>query len=99
MNQAELIAKVAAISGESRRAVEAVLKTTADVITAELEEGGEVALPGLGKLQVKSREARTGRNPKTGEEIPITARRVVTFHASQKLKSMVEETSPLARAA
>lgn len=62
MNQAELISKVASISGETRKAVEAVLKTTADVIAAtELEEGGEVALPGLGKLQVKNRAARTGR--------------------------------------
>ena len=91
MNQAELIAKVAAISGESRRAVEAVLKTTADVITAELEEGGEVALPGLGKLQVKSREARTGRNPKTGEEISIPAKKVPHFAAAKALKDAVDK--------
>ena len=91
MNQAELIAKVAAISGESRKAVEAVLKTTADVITAELEEGGEVALPGLGKLQVKSREARTGRNPKTGEEISIPAKKVPHFAAAKALKDAVDK--------
>ena len=91
MNQAELIAKVAAISGESRKAVEAVLKTTADVITAELEEGGEVALPGLGKLQVKSREARSGRNPKTGEEISIPAKKVPHFAAAKALKDAVDK--------
>ena len=91
MNQAELIAKVAAISGESRKAVEAVLKTTADVITAELEEGGEVALPGLGKLQVKSREARVGRNPKTGEEISIPTKKVPHFAAAKALKDAVDK--------
>ena len=91
MNQAELIAKVAAISGESRKAVEAVLKTPADVITAELEEGGEVALPGLGKLQVKAREARAGRNPKTGEEISIPAKTVPHFVAAKVLKDAVDK--------
>ncbi len=47
-------------------------------------------LPGIGKLVLKNRAARVGRNPKTGEEIAISARRVVTFHASQKLKANVE---------
>jgi len=47
-------------------------------------------LPGLGKLVVRVQNPRVARNPKTGEEIAITARRVVTFHASQKLKAMVE---------
>ena len=89
MNQSELVAKVAGISGESRKTVEAVLKTTADVIAAELQEGGEVALPGLGKLGVKAREARTGRNPKTGEQIAIPAKRVPHFSASKALKDAV----------
>jgi integration host factor subunit alpha len=44
----------------------------------------------LGNFQLREKPQRPGRNPKTGEEIPITARRVVTFHASQKLKAMVE---------
>ena len=46
--------------------------------------------PGFGNFQLREKPQRPGRNPKTGEEIPITARRVVTFHASQKLKAMVE---------
>lgn len=89
MNQSELVAKVAGISGESRKAVEAVLKTTADVIAAELQEGGEVPLPGLGKIGVKQREARTGRNPKSGEEIAIPAKRVPHFSAAKALKDAV----------
>ena len=91
MNQSELVAKVASISGESRKAVEAVLKTTADVIAAELFEGGEVALPGLGKIGVKQREARTGRNPKTGEAIAIPAKRAPRFSASKALKDAVSQ--------
>ncbi|MFA7269862.1 MAG: HU family DNA-binding protein [Sterolibacterium sp.] len=91
MNQAELILKVASISGESKKAVEAVLKTAADVITAALQEGGEAVLPGLGKLTVKDKPARKGRNPKTGEEIDIPARRAPHFGAAKALKDAVNQ--------
>lgn len=89
MNQSELIAKVAAISDENRKAVEAVLKTTADVIAAELFEGGEVVLPGLGKLGVSVRAARSGRNPLTGEVMQIPEKRVPHFKAAKALKDAV----------
>lgn len=89
MNQSELISKVASISGETRKVVESVLKTTSDVITAELHEGGEVPLPGLGKLGVKSRKARTGRNPKTGEELKIAAKNAPHFSAAKALKDAI----------
>jgi len=59
-------------------------------IRTALEEGRSVKLSGFGNFQLREKPQRPGRNPKTGEEIPITARRVVTFHASQKLKAMVE---------
>ena len=55
--------------------------------------GESVKLSGFGNFQLREKPQRPGRNPKTGEEIPITARRVVTFHASQKLKAMVEAAS------
>lgn len=89
MNQSELIAKVATISGESKKAVEAVLKTTGHVIGAVLKEGGEVTLPEIGKLHVKDRAARAGHNPKTGEAITIAARRVPAFSAAKALKDAV----------
>lgn len=89
MNQSELITKVAEVSGESRKAVEAVLKTTGDVIAAKLHEGGEVALPGIGKLYAKAKAARQGRNPKTGEKLTIAARHVPAFSASKALKDAV----------
>ena len=59
-------------------------------IRATLERGEEVKISGFGNFQLRDKPQRPGRNPKTGEEVPITARRVVTFHASQKLKAMVE---------
>ncbi|MDP2830172.1 MAG: HU family DNA-binding protein [Sulfuricellaceae bacterium] len=86
MNQSELILKVASISGESKKAVEAVLKTAADVILASLHEGGEAILPGLGKLTVIDKPARQGRNPATGEAIDIPARRAPAFKAAKALK-------------
>ncbi len=86
MNQSELIAKVAAISGESKKATEAVLKASVDVITSTLQAGGEVSLNGLGKLVVKERAAREGRNPATGEPIQIQAGKVPGFKAAKALK-------------
>ena len=78
-----------------------MVETFFDEIRNALERGEAVKLSGFGNFQLRDKPQRPGRNPKTGEEIPITARRVVTFHASQKLKGMVEDASnkPLARAA
>ena len=66
-----------------------------------LERGEDVKLSGFGIFNLREKSQRPGRNPKTGEEIPITARRVVTFHPSQKLKAMVEVSNQksIARAA
>ena len=55
-----------------------------------LEEGHEVKLSGFGNFILRDKHQRPGRNPKTGEEIPISARRVVTFRPGQKLKARVE---------
>ena len=66
-------------------------------IRAALESGRTVKLSGFGNFQLRDKAQRPGRNPKTGEEIAITARRVVTFHASQKLKEAVAKTHPSLR--
>jgi integration host factor subunit alpha len=60
-------------------------------IRTSLEEGDSVKLSGFGNFELRQKAERPGRNPKTGEGIPITARRVVTFHASQKLKAAVDD--------
>lgn len=59
-------------------------------ISNSLEKGQEVRISGFGNFTIRDKPPRPGRNPKTGEEIPISARRVVTFQASQKLKTAVE---------
>jgi len=56
-------------------------------IKETLEQGEPVKVSGFGKFELRDKTSRPGRNPKTGAEIPITARRVVTFRASQKLKA------------
>lgn len=87
--------------GLNKREAKDMVETFFDEIRNALERGESVKLSGFGNFQLRDKPQRPGRNPKTGEEIPITARRVVTFHASQKLKAMVEVTSrkPLARVA
>jgi len=62
-------------------------------IKLTLERGEDVKLSGFGSFELRDKRKRPGRNPKTGEEIAVSARRVVTFHASQKLKQLVEESS------
>lgn len=89
MNQADLILKIAQVSGLAKKDVENVLKTAGDVISAELASGGEVTLPGIGKLGVKERAARNGRNPATGESLVIPAKRVPEFSAAKVLKDAV----------
>lgn len=54
-----------------------------------LEQGNNIKLSGFGNFELRDKSSRPGRNPKTGEDIPITARRVVTFHASAKLKNAI----------
>jgi integration host factor subunit alpha len=72
---------------ESKDMVEAFFEE----IRTALESGDSVKLSGFGNFELRVKSERPGRNPKTGEDIPISARRVVTFHASQKLKGTVEE--------
>ena len=77
--------------GLNKREAKDLVETFFEEIRAALEKGDSVKLSGFGNFQLREKPQRPGRNPKTGEEIPISARRVVTFHASQKLKSLVEK--------
>jgi len=76
--------------GLNKREAKDMVESYFEEIRAQLEHGESVKLSGFGNFQLRDKPQRPGRNPKTGEDIPITARRVVTFHPSQKLKSMVE---------
>lgn len=75
--------------GLNKREAKGMVETFFDEIRGSLVDGEEVKLSGFGNFSLRSKNPRPGRNPKTGVEITITARRVVTFHASQKLKARV----------
>jgi integration host factor subunit alpha len=64
-----------------------------DLVSHSLVDGDDVKITGFGNFQIRTKSPRPGRNPRTGEAIPIAARRVVTFHASQKLKEQIQAGS------
>ena len=76
--------------GLNKREAKDMIDAFFDRIGQSLETGTEVKISGFGNFQLRNKSARPGRNPKTGQLIPIAARRVVTFHASQKLKDVEE---------
>ena len=84
--------------GLNKREAKDMVEAFFEEVRTSLEGGDTVKLSGFGNFQLRDKPQRPGRNPKTGEEIPITARRVVTFHASQKLKTAVEAAQEAAKA-
>lgn len=77
--------------GLNKREAKDMVETFFDEIRDALVRGESVKLSGFGNFVLRDKPQRPGRNPKTGEEIPISARRVVTFHASQKLKTLIDQ--------
>ena len=88
MNKTELIAAVAERSGITKKDAERVVSATFETITAQLKAGEKVQISGFGIFEVKEREARVGRNPRTKEAIQIPASKAPTFKASKTLKDM-----------
>jgi integration host factor subunit alpha len=76
--------------GLNKREAKELVELFFEEIRAALEKGRQVKLSGFGNFDLREKNERPGRNPKTGEEIPISARRVVTFRSGQKLKARVE---------
>lgn len=93
MTKAELAETLFDRLGLNKREAKDMVDGFFDEIRQALERGESVKLSGFGNFQLRDKPTRPGRNPKTGEEIAITARRVVTFHASQKLKAAVARAS------
>jgi integration host factor subunit alpha len=91
LTKAELATLLFDKVGLNKREAKEMVDVFFEEVRMALESGDSVKLSGFGNFQLRDKPQRPGRNPKTGEEMPITARRVVTFHASQKLKAMVEE--------
>ncbi|WP_063657574.1 HU family DNA-binding protein [Candidatus Arsenophonus triatominarum] len=90
MNKTELISKVAAKSGLSKKDAEKAVNSFIETVTESLKSGNDVQLIGFGNFQVKQRAAREGWNPKTGEPLKIAAANVPSFKAGQRLKEAVK---------
>ncbi len=86
MNKSQLVDQIAAEAEINKAQAERALNAFTNAVTAELANGGDVALVGFGTFTVRDRAARTGRNPQTGAEIQIAAAKVPAFKAGKKLK-------------
>ena len=91
MNKSELIAAIAAKTGETKKDAEATLNAFIDVVTEALVKGDKVQLVGFGSFEVRKRAARKGRNPQTKEEIKIPASKAPVFKAGKALKDLVNK--------
>jgi len=89
MNKGELIDAVAGATGQSKASVGNFLDATLDTITGALQKGDKVTFTGFGTFERRHREARMGRNPQTGEPVPIKAANVPAFKAGKALKDAV----------
>ena len=89
MNKTELIAEIAVKAGLSKKDAEKALNATVDTVAAALAAGDKVQLVCFGSFEVKTREARTGRNPRTKETIQIPAAKLPVFKAGKALKDKV----------
>lgn len=89
MYKIELVEKVAETAGLSKVQAEAAVNAFIETVTVALQEGNKISLKGFGTFEVRTREARIGRNPKTGESMEIAASKVPAFKASTALKKVV----------
>ena len=90
LTKADMAEKLFEDLGLNKREAKELVELFFEEIRAALENGRQVKLSGFGNFDLREKNQRPGRNPKTGEEIPISARRVVTFRSGQKLKARVE---------
>ena len=91
MNKTELIAAAAESAGVAKKDAERVINAAIDAITRTMAEGGKVQLSGFGIFEVRTRKERTGRNPRTNEEIQIAASSAPAFKAAKALKDAVSK--------
>ena len=90
MKKEELITKVAQATGLKKTEVKKVLESFIETLSESLSKGERTAIPGFGIFSVKQRKARKGRNPRTGKEIKIPARKVVYFKPAKALSQKVK---------
>lgn len=90
LTKAEMAEQLFEQLGLNKREAKEIVEMFFEQVRLALEAGAQVKLSGFGNFDLREKKQRPGRNPKTGEEIPISARRVVTFRPGQKLKARVE---------
>ena len=90
LTKADMAARLFEELGLNKREAKEMVEMFFEEVRQSLEAGSQVKLSGFGNFDLREKKRRPGRNPKTGEEIPISARRVVTFRPGQKLKARVE---------
>ncbi|MCG5512904.1 integration host factor subunit alpha [Ectothiorhodospira shaposhnikovii] len=90
LTKAEMAERLHEELGLNKREAKELVELFFEEVRSALESGEQVKLSGFGNFTLRDKNQRPGRNPKTGEEIPISARRVVTFRPGQKLKARVE---------
>lgn len=91
MTKAELVEKVATQIDLTRKQTEIVVNTLFQSITDSLGEGDKVELRGFGSFRVRNRDARVGRNPKSGEKVEVPAKKVPFFKAGKELRELVDD--------
>jgi len=91
LTKAELAENLFTVLGINKREAKDLVEIFFEEIRSLLEQGQQIRLSGFGNFNLRDKRERPGRNPKTGRDVPITARRVVTFRAGQKLKARVEK--------
>lgn len=91
MNKTELTAALAEKTGSNKKDAEKAINAFVDVVTEALANGEKIQIVGFGSFEVKTREARTARNPRTGEEIKIEASKAPAFKAGKALKDSVNK--------
>jgi integration host factor subunit alpha len=89
LTKADLAETLSDTLGLDKRKAKQMVELFFEEIKLSLEQGEQVKISGFGKFELRDKTSRPGRNPKTGEVIPITARRVTTFRSGQKLKARV----------
>lgn len=93
LTKAEVVDSLLNTIGLTRREAKDIVDELLKALTNHLVEGRMVKLPGFGNFVVRSKRARPGRNPRTGEDVVITARKVVVFRPGQKLKRLIDDSS------
>ena len=95
MRKADIANEIYEEIGLSKKEAAEIIETILDTLKGALRKGETVKIAGFGNFVVRSKRSRKGRNPKTGEEIGITPRKVVTFRPSQVFKKSVSQENPL----